>query len=158
MAAVDQLLQTRQDHISLLKQNLESAQARMKSQTNQHRVDKCFNVGDWVYLKLQPYRQHPLRLKGFNKLSPRYFGPFQILQKVGQVAYKLALPNDCLLHPAFHVSCLKLKLGSNVVPIPSLPPVTSTGVLNPEPIAVLQHRFKQLRTRTITEVLVQWHG
>lgn len=74
------------------------------------------------------------------------------------MAYKLALPNDCLLHPIFHVSCLKLKLGSNVVPIPSLPPVTSIGVLNPEPIAVLQHRSKQLRTRTITKVLVQWHG
>ena len=74
------------------------------------------------------------------------------------MAYKLALPNDCLLHPVFHVSCLKLKLGLNVVLVPSLPPITSTGVLNPEPIAVLQHRFKQLRTRTITEVLVQWHG
>ncbi|XP_065636308.1 uncharacterized protein LOC136070363 [Quercus suber] len=153
-----QLLQNRQELISLLKQNLFSAQARMKSQADLHRTDTSFNVGDWVYLKLQPYRQYSLRLKGFNKLSPRFYGPFQVLQKVGQVAYRLALPTDCSIHPVFHVSCLKLKLGSNVVPVPTLPPITSAGVLDPEPLVILQSRTKQLRSRTITEVLVQWHG
>lgn len=79
MAVVDQLLQNRQDLISMLKQNLVSAQARMKSQADLHSADKSFNIGDWVYLKLQPYKQHSLRLKGFNKLSPRYYGPLQIV-------------------------------------------------------------------------------
>ena len=74
------------------------------------------------------------------------------------MAYKLALPNDYLLHPVFHVSYLKLKLGLNAVPVPSLPPITSSSVLNPKPIVVLQHKSKQLRTRTITEVLVKWHS
>ena len=74
------------------------------------------------------------------------------------MAYKLALPMDCSFHPVFHVSCLKLKLGSNVVLVPTLLPVTSVGVLNPEPIAILHHRTKQLRSRTISEVFVQWHG
>ncbi|XP_075660729.1 uncharacterized protein LOC142630594 [Castanea sativa] len=114
VVVVDQLLQNRQDLISLLKQNLVSAQARMKFQADLHRVEKSFNVGDWVYLKLQPY--------------------------------------------SFSVSCLKLKLGSNVVPVPTLPLVTSVGVLNPKPVALLQHRSKQLRSRTITKVLVQWYG
>ena len=158
VAVVDQLLQNRQDLISLLKQNLLSTQARMKSQADLHRSYTSFSVNDWVYLKLQPYRQHSLRLKGFNKLSPRFYGPFQVVQKVGQVAYKLALPTDCSIHLVFHVSCLKLKLGSNVVLVPTLPPVTSAGVLNPEPIAILNHRTKQLQSRTIFEVLVQWHG
>ena len=74
------------------------------------------------------------------------------------MAYKLALPMDCSFHPVFHVSCLKLKLGSNVDPVPTLPPVTSTGVLNHEPVAIHHHRTKQLRSRTISEVLVKWHG
>ena len=142
----------------MLKQNLPSAQARMRSQADLHRIDISFTVRDWVYLKLQPYRQHSLRLKGFNKLSLRFYGPFQVVQKVGQVAYKLALPTDFSIHLVFHVSCLKLKLGTNVVPIPTLPPVTSAGVLNPELVAILQHRIKQLKSRTISEVLVQWHG
>lgn len=142
VAVVDQLLQNRQDLISMLKQNLVSAQARMKSQADLHSADKSFNIGDWVYLKLQPYKQHSLRLKGFNKLSPRYYGPLQIVQKVGQMAYRLALPTDCSIHPIFHVSCLKLKLGSNVVPTPTLPHVTLAGVLNPKSVALLQHRSK----------------
>ena len=126
----------------------------MKSQADLHRSYTSFSVDDWVYLKLQPYRQHSLRLKGFNKFSPRFYGPFQVVQKVGQVAYKLALPTDCSIQPVFHVSYLKLKLGSNVDPVPTLPPVTSTGVLNHEPVAIHHHRTKQLRSRTISEVLV----
>lgn len=53
---MDQLLHARQDLIALLKQNLVLAQARMKVQADQHKSDKSFGVGDWVYLKRQPYR------------------------------------------------------------------------------------------------------
>ena len=70
-----------------------------------------------------------MRSKGFNKLSPRYFGPFQIERKLGSVAYKLSLPEGSLIHPVFNVSCLKAKLGSHIVPIPTLPPVDFEGLL-----------------------------
>ena len=113
-----------------------ATQARIKAQANQHKSDKTFQVGDWVYLRLHPYRQLSLSIKGFNKLSPRYFGPFQILQKLGQVAYKLALPPSCLIHPVFHVSSLNANLGTHISPIPTLPRLDSEGFLNPEPIAI----------------------
>ena len=92
------------------------------------------------------------------KLSPRYYGPFQILKKVGKVSYKLDLPLDSRLHPTFHVSCLKAKLGQHVLAFPTLPPMDSRGILSPKPIAVLQERSHQLRNRIVTQVLIQWRG
>ena len=74
------------------------------------------------------------------KLSLRYFGPFRILKNVGKVSYKLDLPLDSKLHPTFHVSCLKAKLGQHVSPLLTLPLVDSEGILSLEPIAVLQER------------------
>lgn len=53
------------------------------------------------------------------------------------MAYKLALPSDCLLHPVFHVSYLKKHLGAQVIPIPTLPPMDSSGFVHPEPVVVL---------------------
>ena len=126
----------------------------MKTQANQPRSDKSFQVGEWVFLRLQPYRQMSLNSKGFHKLSPRYFGLFQILQRIGQVAYKLALPPSCLIHLVLHVSCLQSKLGAHITSNPTLPPLDSKGFLNLEPIAILQHKSKQLRSRTIIKVLV----
>ena len=97
-------------------------------------------------------------MKGYNKFSPRFFGPFQIVQRIGEVANKVALPEGCPIHPMFHVSCLRQKLGAQATPILSLPPMDSAGLLQPEPVAILQQRSKQLRSRVITKVLIQWQG
>lgn len=70
------------------------------------------------------------------------------------MAYKLALPTSCLIQLVFHVSCLEPKLGAHITPITTLPPVNFEGFLNLEPIAILQHKTKQLRSRAITKVLV----
>lgn len=93
------------------------------------------------------------------KLAPKFFGPFQILQKVRSVAYKRDLPSTSGVHPVFHVSCLKAKVGQFVTPIPTLPPVDAQGHITPEPKAILQQRQCQLRRyKTATEVLVHWEG
>ena len=115
-------------------------------------------MGDWVFLRLQPYRQQSLAYKGRWKLSPRYFGPFKVLQRIGTVSYKLELPPESKLHLVFHVSCLKLKLGQHVTPLPTLPPTDDSRQVYTEPVAILQTRSKSLRSRVITEVLVQWLG
>ena len=92
MVAVDSYLQDRQQLFSLLKHNLNVAQERMKWFTDKKRVDRSFEVGDWVYLRFQPYKQSLVQSRQFGKLAPYFYGPFQFVQKVGKVSYKLDLP------------------------------------------------------------------
>ena len=64
----------------------------MKQQEYQHRSELRFNVGDWVFLRLQPYKQMSLKnTKKDNKLSPKYCGPYKVLQNIGSMDYKLEL-------------------------------------------------------------------
>jgi hypothetical protein len=88
--AADDILKDRNSTINLLMENLPQARNRMKIQVDKNCT--VFQEGDWVYLRLQPYRHKYLASRKNLKLSPQFFGPFQVLQKIGTVAYKLALP------------------------------------------------------------------
>ena len=89
------------------------------------------------------------------KLAPRYYGPFRILQHIGQVAYKLELPSNSRIHPVFHVSLLKEKLGTKVFAQPQLPiTMGDQDELLVRPQAVLDQRTRRNRI----EVLVHWQG
>lgn len=87
-----------------LKEHLAKAQNRMKLQADHQRVDREFQVGEQVLLKLQPYAQTSIVNKPFPKLALKYFAPFEVLERIGLVAYKLKLPDGSLIHPVFHVS------------------------------------------------------
>ena len=63
-----------------------------------------FQIGEFVYLRLQPFRQMFICTWVNMKLSPRFYGPFQIVERLGKVAYRLALPTTSRIHPIFHVS------------------------------------------------------
>ena len=77
--AVDQLLQHRATMLAHLRENLHQAQNRMKQQVDQHRSERQFQEGDQVFLRLQPYKQTSLKDKGCQKLSPKFYGPYQVL-------------------------------------------------------------------------------
>ncbi|XP_066330232.1 uncharacterized protein [Miscanthus floridulus] len=83
----------------------------MKRQADKQRSERSFAVGDWVFLKVQPYVQSSLARRANQKLAFWFFGPYQILERIGAVAYKLALPSSASIHPVFHVSQLKVSHG-----------------------------------------------
>lgn len=69
-------------------------------------------MGDWVYLKMQFYRQLSMKSRRRFKFSPKFYGPFEILQKVGLVDCPLKLPTGTIIHNVFHVSFLKKNVGN----------------------------------------------
>lgn len=139
-----------------LKFNLHKAQERMKHFADKSRSERQFQVGDMVYLKMQPYRQTSFGIRGSLKLRSKYFGPFRVMSKVGSAAYKLQLPENAAIHPVFHVSQLKRHLGTHAVPLPGLPLVGENGKVKTEPTAVLDRRIIPCRNELVAQWLIQW--
>lgn len=136
-----------------LKHNLVVAQGHMKEQADLHRRNISFKPGDLVYLKLEPYKFKSLARKLNEKLNPRFCGPFAVVDRIGQLAYKLDLPPTACIHPVFHVSQLKGSLHSSI-PIQPLPPfLTEDLELQVQPAAVLSVRPLVDGSQ---EVLIQW--
>ncbi|GAV59674.1 Chromo domain-containing protein, partial [Cephalotus follicularis] len=89
------------------------------------------------------------------KLSPRFYRAFEIIQKVGNATYKLNLPVEVRIHPVFHVSCLKKKIGSIVQVQPELSHMQEEedSILS-KPQVVLDRRTRRRRE----EILIHWQG
>lgn len=139
----------------LLRQHLERVRLRMKHQADKKRTERTFNVGEFVYLKLQPYVQSSVAPRAHHKLLFKYYGPYQVVERVGEVAYRLALPETSRIHPVVHVSQLKKAVGDNVQVQPQLPSPLDALLV---PSRILQRRFRQQGSISITQVLVQWAG
>ncbi|KAK9749516.1 hypothetical protein RND81_02G131100 [Saponaria officinalis] len=84
---------------------------KKKKKANRGRVERELGVGDLAYVKLQPHGQQSVVWRTCAKLSPRYYGPFPVIAKVGHVAYKLELPTQAKIHPVFHISLLRKREG-----------------------------------------------
>jgi len=137
----------------LLKQHLSRAQQRMKKQADKKRSERVFSVGDMVYLKLQPYIQTSVHHHSNNKLSFKFVGPYEIVEKLSSVAYKLKLPPTSAIHSVFHVSQLKQAPGQDHSVSTALPPPGSTLQI---PIRILQRRLITCGTTVVLQVLVHW--
>jgi hypothetical protein len=105
-------------------QHLLRAQQRMKAQANKGRTECKFNVGDFVYLRLQPYVQSSLAPHAHQKFCFKFFGPSKIIDKIGDVTYMLLLPQGSTVHPVFHMSLLK----------PAPTPASTPGVASLPPL------------------------
>ena len=93
-------------HVQIVRQSLKRASDRQKSYADMHRSSREFQKGDKVFLRVKPKRSS-LKLGKFRKLAHRYCGPFEILQRIGEQSYKLALPEHLHVHNVFHVSLIK---------------------------------------------------
>ena len=154
---MDEYLQDRSTILRELQHNLNLAHNRMKTQAYQHRREVHFQVGDFIYLKLQPYRQSLVTFRGSLKLAPRFFGPYEILAKVGPVGYRLVLPSGSQIHDVFHVSLLRKYLGPKPQATPTFPPISSDSTVIPTPELILDRQIIQKgKYRPKTKVLVRW--
>jgi hypothetical protein len=106
-------------------------------------------VGDHVFLKVKASRSS-LKLGSCAKLAARFCGPFEILERIGPVAYILALPASMTVHNVFHVSLLKkYVLDVNHVIDWTVIQVEPEGFLQVHPVRILDRKNKQLRNRAI---------
>jgi hypothetical protein len=84
-------IQESQDILKALKDNLQMTQNQQNLYADRHRVEHTFEVGDLVFLRLQPYRQSSLKKSGVENIKPHFYGPYRVVQRVGEVAYELEL-------------------------------------------------------------------
>ena len=145
------------EKVALIKERLKAAQSRHKSYADNRRRDLEFEVGDHVFLKVSPMK-FVMRFGRKGKLSPRFVGPFEILERVGTLAY--ALPSSLSkVHNVFHVSTLRKYVfdPSHVV---ELEPIQISEDLTYEevPVQIVDVMDKVLRHAVVKLVKVQWNN
>ena len=145
--------------VEKIRERMKIAQSRQKSYADKRRKDLEFSIEDHVFLKVAPMKG-VMRFGKKGKLSPRYVGPFEILERVGDKAYRVALPPSLsTVHNVFHVSMLR-KYISNPSHVLSYEPLELTHDLAYEekPVQILDQKEKELRTKKIRLVKVLWRN
>ena len=104
------------------------------------------------------YRKNAFGLRGSLKLRSTFYGPYRILEKIGEVSYKLHLREGNNIHPVFHISQLKKHIGHRAVPLPHVPLVTPKGYVKTIPLAVLDRRVIQRNKTPVGQCVVQWES
>ncbi|GKC04088.1 putative reverse transcriptase domain-containing protein, partial [Tanacetum coccineum] len=154
-----ELVQETTEKISQIKDRLKAARDRQKSYADKRRKPLEFSVGDYVLLKVSPWKG-VVRFGKKGKLAPRFVGPFEIIEKVGLVAYRLDLPEELNgVHDTFHVSNLKKCLADPTLQVP-LDEIRVDAKLNfvEEPVEILEREFKKLKRSRIAIVKVRWNS
>jgi transposase InsO family protein len=153
VVAVDRQMQDRDLFLAEIRERLLQAQVTMKTYQDKSRRDVQFIVGNWVWLRLQHRTAVGVTAASPSKLGPKFYGPYQVLRRIGNVSYQLQLPPRAKIHDVFHVSLLKKFEGpppAAVVPLPDI----LHGRIVPTPNKVTKARLN----RGVWEVLVHWVG
>ena len=153
------LIRETEEKLKMIREKLKVATDRQKSYTDMKRKDIRYEVGEKVFLKVSPWKK-VMRFGKKGKMSPRFIGPYEVIEKVGPVAYRLALPPELEnIHNVFHVSMLR-RYRSDPTHIVS----SETIELRPdltyeeEPVDILAHEVKELRNKKIPLVKVMWRN
>nr|GFA67560.1 putative reverse transcriptase domain-containing protein [Tanacetum cinerariifolium] len=154
-----ELIQETTEKIVKIKQRMQAARDRQKSYADLKRKPMEFQVGDKVMLKVSPWKG-VVRFGKRGKLNPRYVGPFKVLEIVGDVAYKLDLPEELSrIHNTFHVSNLKKCHADEPLAVP-LDGLHFDDKLHfvEEQVEIMDREVKRLKRSRILLVKVQWNS
>ncbi|KAG8475376.1 hypothetical protein CXB51_031882 [Gossypium anomalum] len=155
------LIKETEEKVKVIRDCLKAASDRQKSYADLKRKDIEFQVGDKVFLKVSPWKK-VLRFGRKGKLSSRFIGPYEVIEKVGPVAYRLALPPELeKIHDVFHVSMLRrYRSDPSHVVSPTEIELQPDMTYEEEPIKILAREVKQLRNKNVALVKVLWqrHG
>ncbi|GKC93838.1 putative reverse transcriptase domain-containing protein [Tanacetum coccineum] len=152
-----ELVQETTDKVVVIKERLQAVRDRQKSYADNRRKLLEFEIGDRVMLKVSPWKG-VVHFGKKGKLAPRYVGPFEILERIGLVAYRLRLSEELSgVHDTFHVSNLKkcLEDASLHVPLNEIK-VDKTLRFIEEPVEILDREIKSLKRSKISLVKVRW--
>ncbi|GJR46513.1 putative reverse transcriptase domain-containing protein [Tanacetum coccineum] len=153
-----ELVQETIDKVVLVKEKPKMERDRQKSYVDYRRKPLEFEVGDRVLLKVTPWKG-VVRFGKKGKLAPRYVGPFEILERIGLVAYRLRLPEELnSVHDTFHVSNLKKCLADANLHVPlNEIKIDKTLCIVEEPVKIMDREVKSLKRSRIPLVKVRWN-
>ncbi|GKA43566.1 putative reverse transcriptase domain-containing protein [Tanacetum coccineum] len=154
-----ELVQETTKKISQIKDRLKVTRDCQKSYADRRRKPLEFSVGDYVLLKVSPWKG-VVHFGKKGKLAPKFVGPFEIIEKVGPVAYRLDLPEELNgVHDTFHVSNLKKCLADPTLKVP-LDEIRVDAKLNfvEELGEILEKEFKKLKRGRIAIIKVRWNS
>ena len=153
------LIQETEERVKMIRERLKVATDKQKSYADMKRKDIRYEIGDKVFLKVSPWKK-VMRFGKKGKLSPRFIGPYEVIEKVGPVAYRLALPPDLeRIHNVFHVSMLRRYRSD-----PSHVVSSETIELRPnltyeeETVEILAQEVNELWNKNIPLVKVLWRN
>ena len=153
-----ELVKITSEKVKIVRDNLKKARDRHKSYADNRRRDLQFEIGDRVFLKISPWKG-VLRFGKRGKLSPRFIGPYEIVIKVGPIAYKLKLPPELSrIHDTFHVSMLRKYIIDPSHVLREQPVQLKENLTYEEiPVQIVDCKEQVLRIKVISLVKVLWN-